>query len=98
MSAFVIAEISISDPAQYEQYKPAAAASVDAHGGRYIARGGEVESLEGPPVDGRLVILAFPDLDSARRWYHSEEYTAARAIRQAASTGRVFLVDGVNPQ
>jgi uncharacterized protein (DUF1330 family) len=97
MSAFVIVEVAISDPGGYERYKPMAAESVAAHGGRYLVRGGDVESLEGPGVDGRFVVLEFADLDSARRWYDSDDYAEARAVRQAASTARAFIVDGVTP-
>lgn len=97
MSAYVVAEITITDPARYEEYKPLAAASVAAYGGRYVVRGGAVDSLEGTPVEGRFVILEFPDLDGARRWYHSEDYGGARAIRQTAATARVFIADGLQP-
>ena len=98
MSAFVIAEIAISDPDGYEKYKPLAAASVEAHGGTYRVRGGAVESLEGPAVEARIAVLEFPDVEAAKRWYHSDEYGAARPLRHAASTGRMFLVEGVSSQ
>jgi uncharacterized protein (DUF1330 family) len=98
MSAFVIAEIAISDPDGYEKYKPLAGASVEAHGGTYRVRGGAVETLEGPAVEERIVVLEFPDAEAARDWYHSDEYGAARPLRQAASSGRMFLVEGLPSQ
>ena len=94
MAAYVIADIQVSDPAAYEQYRPLAAASVARFGGQFIVRGGKVDLLEGAPEPERIVVIEFPDLESARRWYGSEEYQRALKIRQAASRGRVFLVEG----
>jgi uncharacterized protein (DUF1330 family) len=94
MAAYVIAEVSVTDPEGYEQYKPLAGASVLASGGTYEVRGGAVESLEGEPVSGRIVILRFDSLDAARNWYHSDEYQAALPLRNAAARSRVFIVEG----
>ena len=94
MPAYVIGEVEVLDPGAYEPYKPLAAASITAHGGRYLVRGGATESLEGAPVTGRVVVLEFADLDAARAWYRSAEYQEALPLRQAASKGRLFLVDG----
>jgi uncharacterized protein (DUF1330 family) len=94
MAAYVIADIQVTDPAAYEQYRPLAAASVARFGGQFIVRGGKVDLLEGAPQPERIVLIEFPDLENARRWYNSEEYQRALKIRQAASRGRVFLVDG----
>jgi uncharacterized protein (DUF1330 family) len=97
MAAYVIVEVSVTDEAVYEKYKPLAAASIAAHGGSYKARGGASESLEGDAVAGRVVVLEFPDLEQARGWYHSAEYQEARQVRQGASQGRMFIVDGYEP-
>jgi uncharacterized protein (DUF1330 family) len=94
MSAYVIVEVSITDAEEYERYKPLASASVAAHGGRYLVRGGPIQSLEGDPVAGRVVVLEFPDLDGARRWYDSDQYRDAARRRQAAAHSRMFIVDG----
>ena len=94
MAAYVIAEVEVTDPDAYEPYKPLAAASIAAHGGTYRVRGGATESLEGTPVAGRVVVLEFADLDAARAWYRSTQYQEALPVRQAASKGRVFLVEG----
>ena len=94
MTAYVIAEVSITDEEGYEQYKPLAGASVVANGGTYEVRGGVVESLEGEPVMGRIVILRFDDLEAARNWYNSDDYQAARPLRHAAAQSRVFIVEG----
>jgi uncharacterized protein (DUF1330 family) len=94
MPAYVIAEVEVTDPAAYEPYRPLAAASIARLGGRFIARGGAAELLEGSGTPQRVVVIEFPDMATARRWYRSEEYQAALKIRQAASRGRLILVEG----
>jgi len=94
MAAYVVVEVSVTDEEGYEKYKPLAAASIAAHGGRYLARGGATESLEGDAVAPRVVLLEFPDFDRARSWYHSEQYQDASRVRQGSALGRMFVVDG----
>jgi uncharacterized protein (DUF1330 family) len=94
MPAYVIADVQVTDPAAYEPYRPLAAASIARFGGRFIVRGGRADLLEGEPLPERIVVIEFPDVDTARRWYHSEEYQRALKIRQAASRGRLILVEG----
>ena len=94
MTAYVIADVQVTDSAAYEPYRPLAAASIARFGGRFAVRGGAVELLEGAPLPERIVVIEFPDADTARRWYHCEEYQQALKIRQAASRGRLFLVEG----
>jgi uncharacterized protein (DUF1330 family) len=66
MAAFVIADIQVTDPVKYEQYRPLAAASIARFGGRFIVRGGAVDLLEGEPRPERIVVIEFPDMGSAR--------------------------------
>jgi uncharacterized protein (DUF1330 family) len=94
MPAYIIADIQVTDPVAYDDYRPLAAASIARFGGRFIVRGGKVDRLEGEPQPERIVVIEFPDADTARRWYQSEEYQTALQIRQAASRGRVLLVEG----
>jgi len=94
MTAYVIYEAVVTDAEQYEHYKSAAAATVAAAGGRYIARGGAAEAFEGA-APARVVILEFPSLEAATTWYRSEEYGDARALRESACEARLFVVDGV---
>jgi len=94
MPAYIIADIQVTDPAGYDQYRPLAAASIARSGGRFVVRGGKIDLLEGAPEPERIVAIEFPDADTARRWYSSEEYQKALKIRQSASRGRVFLVEG----
>jgi uncharacterized protein (DUF1330 family) len=94
MPAYVIADVQVTDPAGYEPYRPLAAASIARFGGRFVVRGSAADLLEGAPAPQRVVVIEFPDADTARRWYYSDEYQQALKIRQANSTGRVILVDG----
>lgn len=94
MTAFVIANVEVTDPEIYKTYIPLASASVAAFGGRYIARGGAVEVQEGKTGWHRVVILEFKDLETARAWYNSPSYAEARAIRQKASRGDLLFVAG----
>ena len=97
MPAYVIVDIQVTDPARYEAYKPAAAATVAAYGGRYLARGGAVEVLEGEWQPARLVILEFPDTATAKKWLESEEYRAPRALRQATARSNMVLIPADAP-
>jgi uncharacterized protein (DUF1330 family) len=91
---FVIAEITIHDPARYERYKELAPASIFKYGGRYAARGGITEPLEGQFEPERLVVLEFPSAEAARRWWNSPEYAEAKKIRQSCSTARIVMTEG----
>jgi uncharacterized protein (DUF1330 family) len=93
--AYVIVDIEITDPAQYERYKTLAPATVAAFGGRYVARGGATLSLEGGWQSGRLVILEFDSLERAQAWHDSPAYRAARTLRQSATRSRMIAVEGV---
>lgn len=95
MSAYIIAEVTVNDAEQYEKYKPLVAPTLAAYGGKYIARGGAVQTLEGGGGTARTVIIEFPDAQKARAWWESEEYAAAKRIRQAAADTRMILVEGL---
>lgn len=94
MPAYVIAEIKVTNPEGYEPYRPLAAESVARFGGRFLVRGGNADLIEGEPAPERVVVIEFPDADTARRWYFSPEYQQALKIRQANSSGRLILVEG----
>lgn len=95
MKAYVVVNVAIRDPERYKDYVKAATPTVAAHGGRYIARGGRAERLEGSVAINRVVVLEFPSYDHAKGWYDSPEYRAALAIRQECSTGDLILVEGM---
>ena len=95
MPAYVIVETDVHDPEQYEQYKAASPGAVAAGGGRFVARGGELAVLEGDWNPSRLVVLEFPDLETAKDWYASERYQEAKRLREGAARLNIVAVEGV---
>jgi uncharacterized protein (DUF1330 family) len=94
MAAYVVGEMEITDPQLYEEYRRQVLAVVTQYGGRFIVRGGRVETLEGGWSPKRFVALEFPSMEQARRWYGSPEYAPLIALRQKASRGKLILVEG----
>ena len=94
MAAYVIVDIDIADPAPFEEYKRLAGPTVTAHGGRYVARGGKVTTLEGEWRPGRISVLEFPTAEKAKAWWDSPDYRKARAIRNACAKSRMIIVEG----
>ena len=95
MAAYVIVQVDVKDPVRYEDYRRLVGPTLAKYGGRFIARGGAIEVLEGGWHPGRLVILEFPSTDRAREWWNSPEYAEAKAIRQATSEGTLLILEGV---
>ena len=94
MAAYVIAAIEVTDPASYDEYRKQVPATVEKHGGRFIVRGGKLESLEGGWAPKRLVVLEFPTMQQALGWYRSPEYAPLIKLRQRASRGKLVAVEG----
>jgi uncharacterized protein (DUF1330 family) len=94
--AYVVCDIRVTDPERYDAYKQLSAPAVAAHGGRFVVRGGPVEVLEGDVTPGRVVVLEFDSVETARRWYESAEYRVARAVREGAATASFVLVPGAD--
>lgn len=94
MPAYFVAEVEVTNPAPYETYRARVPATLAQYGGRFIARGGKTELIEGGPEPKRVVIIEFADAAAARRWYNSPEYQEVLPIRLANSRGRAFIVEG----
>jgi uncharacterized protein (DUF1330 family) len=94
LAAYVIGEIEVTDPGPYEDYRKQVLAVVTKYGGKFIVRGGRSEALEGS-APKRLVVLEFPSMEQAQRWYRSPEYAPLIKLRQKASRGKLILVEGV---
>jgi len=97
MAAYLFANIEITHPAAFEEYRTDVHAVIAAYGGRYLVRGGAVEQLEGDMPAGRLVIVEFPDMTQLKAFYGSVEYRALLAIRQRAARTNLLAVEGVSP-
>jgi uncharacterized protein (DUF1330 family) len=94
LAAYMITEIEITDPERYEEYRKLVPASIEKYGGKFISRGGAMQTLEGDWNPKRLVITEWPSVERALEWYDSEEYREAKEIRHQASNGKMILVEG----
>jgi uncharacterized protein (DUF1330 family) len=95
MAAYVIVDIEVTDPAGFDEYRQRVPATLAAHEGRFLVRGGAYEVVEGSWRPRRLVVLEFPSLAQARRWYDSEEYREPKAMRLRTSKANIVFVEGV---
>lgn len=94
-SAYILANVDVTDPQQYEQYKKLSTIAMQTHGAEICVRGGAVQVLEGDWSPDRVVLLKFPSVEKAREFYASPEYEAAIAARQGAAVMRMVLIEGV---
>lgn len=95
MVAYVIADVTVTNPEKYKGYMALTPAAINAAGGKFVVRGGESVVLEGDWKPGRLVILEFPTLDAAKKFYASAQYQAAIKAREGAAVARLIAVQGV---
>jgi uncharacterized protein (DUF1330 family) len=95
MSAYIIFDITVTDPEGYEEYKKLASPTIEAHGGTYITRGGQLQVIEGTWQPNRLVILKFETIQKANNWINSPEYGVARKIRHKTATTHAITIEGV---
>ena len=96
MPAYLIAQVTVRDAATYERYKDLVPPSITLYGGRYLARGGLTETLEGSWRPKRIVVLEFPSVERARQWWSSPEYAEAKALRQASADTEMLLLEGLS--
>ncbi len=94
MAAYLIVNVDVKDPAGFEAYRRAVPATIAQYWGRYLVRGGKHEHLEGDWHPTRLVVLEFPTVEAAKRWYASDEYNKVKPIRlQHAVSDFVLVAD-----
>ena len=93
-SAYIIANVDVLNPQQYEEYKRLSTIAMKAHGAEVCIRGGKVEVLEGDWSPKRVVMMKFPSMTQARSFYDSTEYGAARKAREGIAVMRMVLVEG----
>jgi uncharacterized protein (DUF1330 family) len=97
MAAYLIANLTITDPERYPDYRAKVPAVIAQYGGRYLVRGGAVHPLEGEPGFDRFVVLEFPSLEAAKRFYDSPEYAPLLKLRTETTRSHVALVEGYAP-
>ena len=97
MTAYVINDMEITDPVLFEEYKKLSPPTVAQYGGRFLARGGHCDTLEGAWSPKRLVIIEFPSVAQARAWADSPEYAQAKRLRLLAAISNLIVVEGARP-
>lgn len=95
MKGYVVANVDVKDWSAYEAYRSRTADVIAQYGGRFLVRGGNVEVIEGDPGISRLVILEFPSVEDAHRFYESPEYQAILPDRLNNATSTLFVAEGV---
>jgi uncharacterized protein (DUF1330 family) len=94
MSAYIVVQVEVTEPAGYDEYKKMVPSSLAAYGGKFVVRGGACETLEGSWQPRRLVVLEFPSVARAKEWWASSEYRDAKALRQRTAKTEMIVVEG----
>jgi uncharacterized protein (DUF1330 family) len=94
MAAYVIGDIEVTEPAAFQEYRNRIGATVEQYGGRFVVRGGRVNPKEGGWKPHLPVMLEFPSLEQAERWYNSSEYKPLIAMREKAARTQLIIVEG----
>ena len=94
MAGYVIAQMSVTDPEAFADYPGQAGPTVAAFGGRYVARGGTIDNIEGDWKPGRVVIIEFDSVAQAKAWYDSQMYEEAKALRIRSTISSLMIVEG----
>lgn len=95
MAAYVIADVDVTDPEVFAEYRRQVPATIEQYGGKFLVRGGATEKVEGDWDPQRLVIIQFESMEQARRWYHSQEYRGPLKLRHQSASTNLLLVEGV---
>ena len=96
MAAYIVARVEVTDWERYKEYVKETPKAIKKHGGKFIVRGGEMVTLEGPEETRRLVLIEFPSLEKAKEFYYSQEYQEAKKLREGAALGQFLALDGVD--
>lgn len=94
MAAYLVGNITVTDPEAFQRYREQVPAVIARHGGRYLVRGGAVHPLEGEPAIDRFVVIEFASVEAARQFYSSADYAPLLRLRMASSRSDIALVEG----
>ena len=95
MAGYAIIHDDIRDEALFAEFRQRVGATVEAHGGRYLVRGGAIEVMDGDWTPDRLVVIEFDSVEKAKAWLTSPEYTEIKEIRMKAASASVLVAEGV---
>ena len=92
---YVVANIRVTDQDRFKKFSGMAGPAIKKHGGRVLARGPDADRLEGD-VSGIVMIIEFESKEAADTFYYSEEYQAAKAVREECSDTDFMIIEGVS--
>lgn len=92
---FIVDQFEVTDPETMKEYGKGVAASIEAHGGRILVRGGDFEVKEGDWTPKRVIVLEFPDMDALKGWYDGPAYAELKRMRLASTRSNAIMVEGV---
>jgi len=95
MPAYMVVRVNVTDMEQYSEYMKRTPSILEKYGGKFVARGGEKVTLEGPEVTDRMVIVKFDSVEAAKKMYNSEEYQAAIEVRKDAADASFVVIEGL---
>jgi len=95
MAGYVIAEVNVTDPEKFEVYRGQVGATIEKYDGKYVVRGGATETVEGDWNPQRLVIVQFENVERAKEWYYSQEYSGPKELRHQSANTNVVFVEGL---
>ena len=95
MAGYAIIHDEIQDQALFAEFRSKVGATVEAHGGRYLVRGGAIEVMDGDWVPDRIIVIEFDSAEQAKAWLTSPEYLEIKQIRMKAAKASVLVVEGV---
>lgn len=95
MPALVIVDVHVTDPAGFEEYRKLVPATLEPYGGRFLARGGQIETLEGGWAPKRIAVIEFPSIEHAKAWWASEQYRVPKQMRMASAETRMIVVQSI---
>ena len=94
MAAYIIARVNVKNWGAYQEYMRHTPRVIQQFGGRFIARGGEMVTLEGPEETLRVVLIEFPSIERAKAFYESAEYARTRRLREGGGEAQFVVLDG----
>ena len=94
MAVYLVADLNITNPEEFQKYGQRVVDIVKQYGGRYLVRGGESEILEGNWKPKRLTIVEFPTTEHVKRWYESPEYQAIIGFRHRSARDHLTIISG----
>ena len=92
--AYVITEVEILNETAFKEFSPKVGQTVQAFGGKYLTRGGQIIALEGP-APKRVVVSIFESVDKAQAWRNSAAWKELTALREKAVKTRAYIAEGV---